>query len=241
MFRGGTILAVSLACASLAAGEGFERKLKVAGPANLDLRTEAGGIYVNPGPAGAVHVRAILKPQAEALAPDDVQRNIRELEQHPPVEQSGNTIRVGHVDPSMLRGVVMRLEITAPADSQVRARSSSGGVHVSGMRGLADLAATSGGVEASDMGGEVRADAQSGGVQVSQTSAAPIHIRSRSGGVKVRLASGAGYDLNASVESGGMRAPAIEGTSNKREARGKLRGGGPLVEIRAGSGGVTIE
>jgi hypothetical protein len=241
MFRGGAVCAALLVGASFAWGEGFERTLKVTGPATLDVRTDAGGIHVTPGRAGVVVVRATLKPQAEALAPDDVQRNIRELERNPPVERSGNTIRVGHVDAALLKGVVMRLEIAAPPESQVTARASSGGVQVSGLRGLADLSAGSGGIEALDMGGEVRAEAQSGGVEVSQTAAAPVQIRVRSGGVKVKLAGGAGYDVNASVESGGMRAQGVQGTVNKREARGKLRGGGPLVEIRAGSGGVTIE
>jgi hypothetical protein len=241
MLRGNAVCAALAVSALLGWGEEFERTLKVSGPAMLDIRTEAGGIHVTPGRTGVVVVRATLKPQAEALAPDDVQRRIRELERNPPVEQSGNTIRVGHVDASMLKGLVMRLDIAVPPESQLRARASSGGVHVSGLRGLADLSAGSGGVEAFDMAGEVRVESQSGGVEVSQTAAAPVQIRARSGGVKVKLAGGAGYDVNATVESGGMRAQGVQGTLSKREARGKLRGGGPTVEIRAGSGGVTIE
>lgn len=241
MFRHSAMFVALIAGAGLAAASGFESTLKVTGAVNLDVMTEAGGIYVTPGTAGIVSVRATLKAQLEFLAPDDVQKRIRELEQNPPIQRSGGTIRIGHVDPSMLKGVVMRLEITAPPDSQLKAQAHSGGVHIQGLRGAVDLTTKSGGVEALDMGGAVRVDGYSGGVEVSQTTAAPIYIRAKSGGVVVRLASGSGYDIHAVAESGKFKVPTIEGNVGRRNAQGKLRGGGPLVDVRATSGGITIE
>jgi hypothetical protein len=52
------LIATGLSCAQ--ANGSFERTLKVSGPVDLDLTTDAGGIFVVPGPAGSVHIRGIL-------------------------------------------------------------------------------------------------------------------------------------------------------------------------------------
>ena len=140
----------------------FERSLKVTGPVDLDLATDAGGINVVPGPAGSVHIRGILKAGGNWFNRGDVEGRIRELEAHPPIEQNGNTIRVAVRDPSLLKGIAMRLEIEAPAESRLRARADSGGIDVRGIRGPVDCKTDSGGIRVTDIGGEVRAAADSG-------------------------------------------------------------------------------
>ena len=275
------LLAGSLAFAASYEGH-WERTLNVSGPLNLELETDSGGIVVNAGAAGSLHVRAILKANNSWMGGTwgDVEARIRRIEQNPPIEQNGNTVRVGRLtDRTLLKGISMRLEVTAPPDTKLRARTDSGGIRVDGIKGPVDAKTDSGGIHAARIGGEGRAEADSGGihingaqgpvwarvdsggveasgiagpvdaqtdsggVRISQTKPASIRARTDSGGVQVKLVSGAGYDIHAEGDSARVEVPQLDGGSSvtKRSAKGRLRGGGPLVDLRAGSGTVTIE
>jgi hypothetical protein len=128
-------------------GEGsFDRSLTVSGPVDLDVKTDSGGITVTRGSIGWLRVHAILKAEHGWFESPDVESSIRELERNPPVEQTGNRIRMGYVrERNLLKGISMHLEIQAPPDTQVRARADSGGVCVQGIRGPADCHTDSGG------------------------------------------------------------------------------------------------
>ncbi|HZU24630.1 MAG TPA: DUF4097 family beta strand repeat-containing protein [Bryobacteraceae bacterium] len=182
----------------------FERTLNVSGPVNLDLMTDSGGIEVNRGGSGTVQIHGYLKAAHGWFMGGDgnAEDHIRELERNPPIEQSGNTIRVGYVQrKSLLRGVSMRLVITAPEDTQVRARADSGGIHVTGVRGPVDCKADSGGIEASDIGNEVKAATDSGGIHIRNIHG-PVFARADSGGIDALEVAGS---VDASTDSGGIR------------------------------------
>lgn len=258
----------------------FEKTLTVTGPVDLDVVTDSGGITVLPGPAGSVRVHAILKAQHGWFDFNDAEAHIRELERNPPVEQTGNRVRIGYVHGrDLLRGVSMRLEIYTPAATQLRARADSGGIHAEGIRGPVDCHTDSGGIEVRDVSAEVRASADSGGIRLgriggsvtarvdsggidaidiaggidaeadsgsirlAQTKPAPIRAKADSGGITVRLAPGAGYDVNAGAESGSISVPemTVRSAFSRHHVDGKVRGGGPLVNVRVDSGGIKIE
>ncbi|HEX4810780.1 MAG TPA: DUF4097 family beta strand repeat-containing protein [Bryobacteraceae bacterium] len=257
----------------------FDKTLTVSGRVDLDVTTDSGGITVTPGSGGTVRIHAILKAQHDWLGSSDAGARIRQLEQHPPVEQSGNRIRIGYVqDRALLRGISMRLEIQTPPDSQLRAHADSGGIRVEGLNGSIDCKTDSGGIDlqnikadvraAADSGGirienvngsvvahvdsggivangvagAIDAQADSGGIHVAQTKPASIHAKTDSGGVTVSLAAGAGYDLNVDSGSGHISVPeaAQNASFSRHHMEGKIRGGGPLVEVRVDSGNVTI-
>jgi hypothetical protein len=256
----------------------FERMFAVNGAVELDLNTDSGGISVVPGPPGAVRVRGILKANRARLSQSDVERRLRDLEASPPITQNGNSIRVAVRDPQMLRDISMRLEVQAPPDSRLRARTDSGGIEVRGIKGPIDCETDSGGVRADEIDGEVRAradsggihirrvngavraqadsggidaleiagaveaDADSGGIRISQTKPAPIKAHADSGGADITLASGGSYELQAHSGSGSIATPelTISGTISRRHVAGKLRGGGPLVDVSTDSGRISI-
>ncbi len=257
----------------------FERTLSVSGPVRLDLTTDSGGISVKPGTPGTVQIRGILRG-SRRLDSSDIERRIRALEENPPVEQNGNTVRVGYVtERELLRGISMRLEILAPPESSLLARADSGGIQVEGIKGPVDAKADSGGIEATGIGSEVRATTDSGGIHIrdirgpvfaradsggieavevagaidvatdsggirlSQTTPAPVRVRVDSGGASLKLAPSGGYDVNVSSDSGRITLPemAVRGTISRQRAEGKVRGGGPLVDIQVDSGNVHIE
>ena len=277
-----TFAAVILATGVVFADEqgSFEKTLTVNGPVDLDVVTDSGGITVMPGPAGSVRIHATLKAQHGWFDFNDAEAHIRELERNPPVEQNGNRLRIGYVHGrDLLRGVSMRLEIYTPAETQLRARADSGGIHVRGIRGPADCHTDSGGIEVRDVGSEVRASADSGGIhlgniggavtarvdsggieaidvaggidaqadsgsiRLAQTKPAPIRARADSGGITIRLAPGAGYDVNAGADSGNISVPemTVRSEFSRHHVDGKVRGGGPPVNVHVDSGGIRIE
>src|SRR5262245_13061582 len=76
----------------------FERSISVSGAVDLDVTTDSGGIVITPGSSGTVRIRAILKGQRRWNRDlGDVESRIRAIEQNPPIEQTGNRIRVGYV------------------------------------------------------------------------------------------------------------------------------------------------
>jgi Toastrack DUF4097 len=179
----------------------FERTLTVSGFTDLDLTTDAGGISVVPGPPGTVRIRGILKASDNWLRLGNVEARIREVEAHPPIVQTGNTIRVDGRDRSLFRGISMRLEVEAPPDSRLRARADSGGIEVRGLKGPVECHTDSGGVHASDIGGEVRASSDSGGIHLRGVHG-PVYARADSGGIDALDVAGS---VDAEADSGGIR------------------------------------
>lgn len=275
-------LSATLASGLLAGAEegSFDRSLSVSGPVDLDVKTESGGISITSGDSRSLHIHAVIKSQSDWFGSGDVKKRIEELERHPPVEQTGNHIRVGYVqDRTLLRGISIHLEIQTPLETQLRAHADSGGIQVEGIKGPVDCKTDSGGIrirdvkanvhaaadsggihldnidgelfarvdsggiDARDIAGSIDAQADSGSIRLTQTKPAPIHAKADSGGVTVRLAPGADYDVSVENESGRINVPAMTVRSgfSSHHVEGKVGKGGPLVQIHVDSGSVTIE
>lgn len=224
------LLAAAAACAQVPEGR-FERTLRVSGPVRLDLITDSGGISVAPGPPGTVQIRGILKGRRGADA-GEIERRIRTLEQNPPIEQTGNTIRAGYVENrELLRGVSMRLEVLAPPDSSLVARTDSGGIRVEGIQGPVDAEADSGGIAATGIGSEVRAVTDSGGIEIRGVSG-PVFARADSGGIEALEVGGA---IDVEADSGGVSVS----QTTPAPVRVEVDSGGATVRL-APNGGYNV-
>lgn len=127
--------------------------------------------------------------------------------------------------------------------SEVRAAADSGGIRIENVKGPAYARVDSGGIEANEISGSIDAETDSGGIRLAQSSAAPIRAKADSGGVTIRLASNAGYDVNVESESGhiSVRDVTVNGEISKRHIEGKVRGGGPMVNVKVDSGDVSVD
>ena len=140
----------------------------------------------------------------------------------------------------------------------VRAHSISGAVHGgtgSGnieieetASGDIDLHAGSGNVIARGIQGGFHGETGSGDVTAEGTQSGTWEIRTGSGNVHVRLPSNAAFEADISTSSGSVDVGApIEMTVQGRigdvhkQIHGKVRGGGPLLRVRTGSGDIHIE
>jgi DUF4097 and DUF4098 domain-containing protein YvlB len=102
----------------------------------------------------------------------------------------------------------------------------------------------SGGIDASGIAGSLRASTGSGGIKVGGNPKGNWSIEASSGSISLVMSPDAAFDLHARTASGGIhfeRALDFDGSLSQKEARGKFRGGGNLVDVRTGSGGITIQ
>jgi hypothetical protein len=75
----------------------FDRTLKVTGSVDLEVVTGSGHIYVRSGGAGSVTVHGIVKDSCCNLFSNTDPNAVKAIANNPPIEQSGNTIRIGHL------------------------------------------------------------------------------------------------------------------------------------------------
>jgi hypothetical protein len=109
-----------------------------------------------------------------------------------------------------------------------------------------DVAAStgSGSVEISGVDGAVRVRTGSGSVTIDGKPTGPWELDTGSGSVHARLPPDAAFTIDAKAGSGGVKTSqpiTVSGTVDRGTLYGQVRGGGPTVRIRTGSGGITLD
>ncbi|HET9307512.1 MAG TPA: DUF4097 family beta strand repeat-containing protein [Candidatus Sulfotelmatobacter sp.] len=111
-----------------------------------------------------------------------------------------------------------------------------------------DLHTGSGGVTARGIQGSFRGEAGSGDITAEGKQSGNWEVRTGSGNVHVKLPSDAAFDADISTSSGSVDVGSpIEMTvqgrvqESRKSIRGKVRGGGPLLQVRTGSGDIHID
>jgi DUF4097 and DUF4098 domain-containing protein YvlB len=221
----------------------FERTFQVTGAANLDVATGSGDITVRTGDASTVVVKGTIHVNSMEAGAEQL---LRDLEQHPPVTQSGNSIRIGHEEGGeRRRNVSIDYELVVPSGSEFKARTGSGDLSVSGPLGAVDVQTGSGDVAIESVKGIVRLMTGSGDIRMKDAGAGGADVQTGSGDVAVALPSQGGFDLAVQTGSGDVSTATgltIESwKSSHGSFMGKVRGGGTRYAIRTGSGDVRIE
>ncbi len=115
-------------------------------------------------------------------------------------------------------------------------------------QGDVDLHTGSGNITARGLHGAFHGEAGSGDITAEGTQSGTWEIRTGSGNVHLRLPSNAAFDADISTSSGTIEVNApvemtVQGRveESHRKIRGKVRGGGPLLSVRTGSGDVRID
>jgi hypothetical protein len=168
---------------------------------------------------------------------------VRQVEDNPPIEQDGNSIRIGRVgDHERYNNVSISYDITVPAATRLRASAGSGAIRAEGIKGSARASTGSGSIELGGIAGAMEARAGSGRILVHGLGAG-IVARAGSGSVTLDLTQAAAFDLLATTGSGGVEVDhpmPTQDRSNRHRIEASIRGGGPLVDVSTGSGAVRI-
>ena len=226
-------------CAFAFAAEGsFDRTLQVSGSVNLQIESGSGSIHVRTGASNEVRVTGHIRANNWFGSPDDA---IKKLESNPPIQQSGNDIRIGHIDdPELRHNLSISYEVTAPANTQLRSSTGSGSQEVSDLSGMVEANTGSGGIKVSEIGSGVRVRSGSGGIEIDGVKGS-VYARAGSGSIRATNVAG-GFDGETgsghlSLEQtgpGSVRAETGSGTVELRNVHGSL-------QAQAGSGSIRAD
>ena len=222
-----TVLALALAAllwfaaapAQAAARGSFQRTLTVTGPVDMDVSTGSGDIEVRSGAVGSVQVTGRIKVSGWS---DNGEEKVRKLEQNPPIEQNGNSIRIGYIsDPELRHNVSIDYQIVVPQATSLAAHSGSGDLKIDGIKGPLAARTGSGDMHISNLGSRVEAHSGSG----------DLRLENINGDVLARAGSG---NIQGDGVAGGFDAETGSGDVSLRQtAAGEVR-------VRTGSGGLEL-
>jgi hypothetical protein len=211
-----------LAFRAAAAGpEGsFDRTLNVTGAVDLDVQTSSGRIEVRPGDSSSVRIHAVIRVHDEFF--QGAEGRIHEIEANPPIQQTGNTIRITPpADEWLRRHVSISYELVVPQQSRLRAHTGSGSENVEGIQGPVELETGSGSVTVARVDDEV-------------------HIRTGSGHIELDSVKG---KVDVHTGSGSIQGAALVGPVSAHTGSGNVRleqTGTGAIEAHTGSGGVNV-
>jgi len=254
-----TILGLSALPLSAATGH-FERTLKVSGNVDLDVASGSGNITVHTGNGDTVYVSAKIHANNSWLFGGNAEEKIRRIEQNPPVEQSGNSIRIGrNQDHELFHNISIDYDLTVPAQTRLNSHTGSGDEDIRGLQ-LPLVAKTgSGNVTVDNISGETRVSSGSGdlkinsvkGTLVAQTGSGNIRAEGVAGEVVANSGSGnvevhqigVSGNVRAETGSGNIRLQGVKGSLRADAGSGDIQAEGePTGDWRlgAGSGNITL-
>jgi len=219
----GAALAAAAWTAPSDARGSFDRTLKVSEPASVEVRTGSGNIHVTRGDSTSVVIHAEIRSGHGGWSDDsDSDARIREIEKNPPIEQDGNTIRIGHTrDNELYHNISISYEVKVPGQTRLEGATGSGDFTASGVQLEITGHTGSGNIRVEDTNGHAELTSGSGDVQ----------LRNARNGAQLRAGSG---NVTAESVSGGVRAASGSGT-----VRLELIGAGD-VDAQSGSGNIRI-
>jgi DUF4097 and DUF4098 domain-containing protein YvlB len=238
----------------------FDRTLAITGPVQLEVETGAGSISVRAGTASKVEVHATIRANHNwDFSERNAEENVRYVESHPPIEQSGNHITIGRMeDRERFRNISISYELVVPAETEMRSASGSGSQTIEAIEGPVETSSGSGSLRISQIAKEVRARTGSGGIELNE-----IHSGARastgSGGIRaigiaggltastgsgsIKLEQTSAGDVDAETGSGSIELSGVKGSINASTGSGSIRAQGEPVNhwrLHTGSGSVTV-
>jgi DUF4097 and DUF4098 domain-containing protein YvlB len=221
------VAALALAAVPALASEAtFDRTLTVSGRVELSVATGSGNIHLTRGSGNQVHIFGKVKSGWGGS-----EDKVREIAAHPPIEQTGNIIRIGGHHEN-LRNISIDYEIEAPADAYLDASSGSGNVIDDGIGVNAKLNTGSGNIHATGLEGGFSVGTGSGDIYAEQTGQGDVKAETGSGNVELHNLHGG---LHATTGSGEIKA------SGAPAADWKLETGSGNVEIWPGGAGFMLD
>ncbi len=187
-----------------------------------------------------MQIRGILRSRGSLFDWGDIDG--RDFEEHPPVEQSGDAIRVGHSGGGWA-GWRMNLlfDIVVPPSVTLEAQADAGDIHVTGVKGVVVCRTSAGHIEISDAGNGVRASADAGRIRITRVNG-PAYAKTDAGEIHALEIAGA---IDAQTDSGEIRlsqtiAAPVRARTDSGRILVKLAAGGYMLRVRTDSGTIRV-
>jgi len=193
---GGLLFVPALASAAEAS---FDRTLSVGGSPNVYVSTGSGYIHISPGSDSQIHIVGHVKSNGSSWFGGSSEDQVKQIAANPPIEQSGNEVRIGKSGGDWQRNVSIDYEITMPKGSNLNAGSGSGDLRINDIAGGLKASTGSGSIEVGGISGAVALDAGSGDIHAdlnnpsstkAQTGSGTIRLTGVKGGLKAGTGSG---------------------------------------------------
>ncbi|WP_263380166.1 DUF4097 family beta strand repeat-containing protein [Granulicella paludicola] len=217
--------AAVLAISTAAFADGhFERTLNVSSTPDLYVNNGSGNIQIHAGSGSEIHISARIRTSWGMFGGGgDSSNAIREIEDHPPIAQEGNSVRVGFVtNHSEYNHVSIDYDITAPAGVALNLHSGSGDVTTADVGRFITASTGSGNIRAQGVSGPADLQSGSGDITLDQRNGGDIKARTGSGNVHIH-----GFNGSLVARSG----------SGDIDAEGHLTG---TATLDSGSGNVKL-
>lgn len=219
-------LAAAVAVPARAAEATFDRNLTVTGRVDLTVATGSGFIHLTSGPMGRVHIFARVR--SSCCGNDEA---VREIAANPPIEQTGNIVRIGAVHRN-LSNISIDYEIQAPSNSYLDAAAGSGSITDDSVGSNAKLSTGSGPIHATGLEGGFTVQTGSGNIYAEQIGSGDVRAETGSGSIELKNLNGG---LRAETGSGGIK------VSGKPAAPWRITTGSGSVELWTGNAGFTLD
>jgi DUF4097 and DUF4098 domain-containing protein YvlB len=214
----------------------FERSYNVSGPIRLELTNAAGDVDITGSADGKVHVHGDVR--ASGYGSDSPQKRLDDTVSNPPVEQRGDTIRIGK-EVSRMRNVTIGYKIQVPRDTEVNATVASGAQTIRGVRGPVKVQAASGTIRVEKIERDAQLSTASGSISAADIGS-EVRIKSASGSVTV---TGTRGDVIVDALAGTIRISRPGGRVEADTASGEVdvEGASSDVKAHAASGRVSVK
>lgn len=202
---------------------GFDKTLQVNGTVDLNVISGSGNITVHTGASSVVHVSAKIRARDQWFGGGmSAHEKIQKIQANPPIEQTGNSIRIGRMeDRELQQNVSIDYDLTVPAQTRLTSVTGSGDQNINGVQLAVSAKTGSGNITLDSIG-------------------ADVHVSSGSGDLKVNSIKGA---LTASAGSGNIRGGGIGGEISANTGSGEVdleQTGSGNVKAGTGSGNVKL-
>lgn len=239
----GIVLLTSWAAPSLAFAQRFpfERTLQVSNAVKLDAATVRGKIEIRAGAPGRVVVSGTATVRIGYDVPANAADLARQVAASPPIEQSGDLIRLRiPADGAVQRAVTIAYRVEVPPDTEVQTSSESGETTVHGIAAPVNVRTQSGAITLGHIAGAVLVVTGSGAV-VAEDIGGDVSITTTSSSFR---GAGIGAALRVRTQSGDVNA-ALHGGGDVEVQTGssaiRLTGLGGALTAKTQSGRVTIQ
>jgi hypothetical protein len=241
--RAAALMAATLTIPALAlASDGtFDKTLSVNGTVQLEVSTGSGYVHVSPGADNQVHIIGHVHANHGWMGSNDDQ--VQKVVDNPPIQQSGNSIRIGQMHDSWFNHVSIDYDISAPKSTHLKAESGSGDIKAVSMSGGVRLETGSGSVNGDDLGGDgylqtgsgdIRANFSNGGNVTAGAGSGSIRLTGVKGGLKAETGSG-----DISIAGQPLESWKIEAGSGSVDLN--LGGSKFTLDAETGSGGIHTD
>lgn len=239
----------------------FQRDLQVNGKVDLQLEAGAGRITVHTGDVHKVSIEAHMRARSSWGMSGEAK--IRQLEKNPPIEQHGDSIRIGHIeghglgqdvriDYDLIVPPQTQLTTTTGAGSQriqglelpVVARSGAGNITLEECTADARLETGAGSIDVRGIDGALDLESGAGSVNVRGTPKHDWRVRVGAGSIHLKVPRASSFDLDAQSGFGAVSVASgfkVDGAVSSRHVQGKVGNGGPTVDLNSGAGTISID